>query len=99
MNILEKQIVLATVNEACEKDPSIVRDIIGAATAGVQQFADKQSDIGTKAVFKLICVLEQIDVPASGKFGPFTFAEVLDSLEGCFGGTPALAKLRDKFKV
>ena len=97
VNDIEKAIFLDAVRSAVASDPSLCRGIIDYATEGVKDFADKQSDIGTKAAFRLICVLEQTPVPQDGKFGVFTAGEVIDALEPCFGGTPALATLRKKF--
>jgi len=99
MNDIEKAVVLDLVRRACADDPKMARPILDAATQGVLEFADRQSDFGTRAAFKLICVLDAIQSPPDGKFGPFTAKEVLDCLEGCFGGTPGLRKLRERYGV
>ena len=97
MNEIQKEIFLQAISDVVAEEPSLCRRVIEKATEGVSRFADHQRDIGSKAQFKLICVLEQIDPPKDNKFGPFTTEEVIDTLQGCFGGTKALEALRVKF--
>lgn len=85
--------------ESLKDNPDLLRPVVDAATEGVKLFAEAQSDHGTKALFKLAMVLEQIEPPKDGKFGPFTAAEVVNALAGCFEGTPYLKKPREKFRV
>ncbi len=99
MNMIEKEIFLSLVYEMTEKNPLLFRDIIDRATMGVKQYADSQRNIAGQIAFQLFAVLEQIEVPESGKFGPFTCEEVLDKLEDCFGGTSGLKMLRKKYGV
>jgi hypothetical protein len=97
VNIIEQSAFLNHVRQVIAAEPSLCRPVIDAATEGVKDFADKQGNIGTKACFRLLCVLEQTPSPKDGKFGVFTAAEVIDALEPNFGGTPAIAKMREKF--
>ena len=99
MNDIQKEIFLQAVSDVVAEEPSLCRSIIERATEGVSRFADKQRDIGSETQFKLISVLEQIDPPKDNKFGPFTAEEVVNTLEGCFGGTKGLEKLREKFAI
>ena len=39
----EKQIALDYIFSLCQRDPSIVKDIIESATEGVKSFANKQN--------------------------------------------------------
>lgn len=99
MTEIEKTIFLQTVKSATEREPSLLRPIVEMAIEGVEQFAKKQSDIGTQAQFKLLSILEAIDPPKDGKFGSFSVDSIIYTLSGCFEGTPALDKLREKFGV
>lgn len=99
MNELAKIVFLETVRTTLAAEPGLFQDVIGMATAGVKQFASEQRDLGTQAQFRLMCVLDSIEPPGDGKFGPFTTEEVLNCLEGCFGGTKGLKQLRIKYGV
>lgn len=99
MNEIEKALFLQAIEQATSKDPSLLRPIVDRATEGVKSFADSQRDMGSQAQFKLFCVLEAIDPPKDGKFGPFPIASVVDCLEPSFGGTKGLEELRVKFGV
>jgi hypothetical protein len=94
---LARALVLRAVFEACSKDPSIVKDIIVAATEGVRAFADNQSDKATKLAFKLEEVLYNSDEKAISFGSHFTKEEVIASLEPWFGGTLGLKQIREKF--
>ena len=97
MNDIHKAITLESVRACLADDPGMFKEIIDAATQGVREFADSQSEHGTRASFILFCVLETVDPPKDGRFGSFSAEEALQQLEGCFGKTPALAKLKEKF--
>ena len=97
MNEIEKAIFLQMVQLTVEKDPSLCRSVIDAATEGVKDFADKQKDATSQMAYKLVCILDDVKAPKSGKFGPFTTDEILELLEGFFYGTEGLKKLKEKF--
>jgi hypothetical protein len=95
----QREIVLALVADACAHDPKMLRPIVDAATAGVKKYADDQNDRASALAARLISVMDTIPEGAGDKFGNFTAAEALEALEGYFGGTEGLARLRDKFGV
>jgi len=97
MDAMQKAAFLGMVQRACAEDPSLLRPLIDAATEGVKEFADKQSDAASKMAFKLFSVLD--DVPVKDTFGPFSKDEVLEPLSRWFEGTPGLENLRKKFGV
>jgi len=97
MDQMQQAIFLKAVQEVCRDDPSMLRRVIDAATEGVKDFADEQSDQSSKMAFKLFSVLDS--VPAAEAFGSFSKREVLEPLERWFGGTPGLKKLKAKFGV
>ena len=99
MNDIEKALFLQAVENVTTKDPFLLRPIVDHATAGVKQYADSQRDMGSQAQFKLFCVLDAIEPPKDGKFGPFPIASVLDCLDSSFGGTKGLEALRAKYGV
>lgn len=79
------QIVLAkAIHSACAQDPSFVQHVIHAATTGVQEFANTQTDRSSKMAFMMTQILS--DHPDS-QFVPFSRKEVLDALEPNLGGT------------
>lgn len=99
MDAMQEAVFLQYVQDTVAKNPLLCRKVIDAATEGVKDFADKQRDLGSQAAFKLVCVLEEVAVPSSGRFGRFTTTEIFEALEGPFGGTPGLKKLKEKFGV
>ncbi len=102
MNMIEKEIFLGYIRETLAKDPSLFSRVIDSATEGVKQFADSQKNMTGQMAFKLYSVLDQIDVPADGKFGPFDVSEILDLLSNChggFGGTKGMEQLKEKYGV
>ena len=99
MTSTEQAIFLKIIANTVANDPSLLRPIVDAATEGVKAYAESQSEKGTHAQFRLMCVLQAIQPPPDGKFGPFTSAEVVNCLSGCFEGTAGLDELRAKFGV
>jgi hypothetical protein len=97
MDDMQKAIFLMGVKSVCEKDPSLVRPIIDAATAGVKSFADKQSDYASKMAFKLFSVVDAVE--PRDKFGSFSAEEILEPLGRWYEGTIGLKKLKQKYGV
>jgi len=91
---INRTLLLGIIHEAVSKDPSLVSEIIDAATEGVKKFAKEQKDIGSQAAFRLFSVLETIEIPEDKMFGPFTLEEVLQPVETWFGGTEGLLRLK-----
>ena len=95
MNNSRRQLILAIVRDGCREDPSIVSEIIDAATQGVKEYADDQSDRASKLSFVLIDILEE-NQPVLN-FGHFTKEQVFEHVSPYFEGTPGIKKLREKY--
>jgi hypothetical protein len=67
----------------CAEKPYLLPDIIKAATAGVQQFANNQSDKSSKLAFVMSQILDECP---QKQFGSFSRAEILDRMD-CLKGT------------
>ena len=91
----EQDAVLHLVHLMMSEHPTEFRTIIDAAVAGVKKFSEEQNDRSSACAARLITVLEgNNDIKDFGMFGP---AKVLEALEGCYGGTPALKNLKKKY--
>ena len=72
----QRQAVIQYVFTVCKDDPSIVKELIDACTAGVKEFASKQNDSSSKMAFIMTQILDtHKDAKA---FGPFKRVEILD---------------------
>jgi len=98
MNDLEKIVFVDFIRKSCSEDPSLVKDVIDAATCGVKQFAENQSDKVCKMAFKMFSVLNSTD-PKHLKFGTFTPESVVRELELTFLGTKGLEDLKNKLGI
>ena len=98
MDSVQKSLFLGIVRKTLSEDPTFLRDVIDAATCGVKDFADKQSDGTSKMAFKLFSILESTDKDVL-KFGPFSEEDILSEIERWFEGTQGLKKLREKFEI
>jgi uncharacterized protein (UPF0147 family) len=92
----EKQIVLAYIFSLCQRDPSIVKDIIESATEGVKSFANKQKDSSSKMAFMMTQLLE---VHPDTNFGPFKRSDILDAVNPWFEGTSWMNGERNKLTI
>ena len=89
---MNSDVIRQLVFSACAENPELVSQVIDAASAGVKEFASKQSDDTTKMAFMMTQVLDQF--PDCQQFGPFTRQNILDLISPWFEGTPWLTKQR-----
>lgn len=81
----EDILTLDFVRQTCAAKPHLLPKIIEYATAGVKEFAEKQSDKTSKMGFVLTQVLDKM--PAEKQFGAFSRGEILEMME-VIHGTP-----------
>lgn len=81
----EDFVILNSIREICANKPHLLPKIIDYATAGVKEFAEKQSDKTTKMSFIMTQVLDEI--PDKKQIGAFSRKEILDRLESLHGTT------------
>lgn len=82
-NLIEDEVIKQFVFNACSQKPHLLPDIIKYATAGVQKFAEEQSDKSSKLEF----IMSQILTECPQKnFGPFSRKEILEKMP-CLHGT------------
>lgn len=98
MDALERYQLLALLSSATSKDPSLVPDVIEAATEGVKAFAADQRDDASKLAFMFMALLSNTP-PAAVNFAPFTAKQVIDRIAPWFEGTTGLAELRKRYEV
>lgn len=79
----EDTIILNVIRETCAKKPNLLPKIIEYATAGVKEFADKQSDKTSKMSFMMTQLLDEM--PDKKQFGAFSRKEIIDSMEALHG--------------
>ena len=96
MNTTERDVVKQLVYEMLKQHPEEFCSVIDLATAGVKAYAEKQGDTSGALSARLITVLENNKV---SDFGLFSAKEVLEALESSYGGIPALAALKKKYRV
>ena len=97
-NLNNSEIFLNYVRDFLSKNPKLFSDVIKYAVKGVEDFANNQIDKTTDISFKLLETLERWNPKDPNKpFDHFSAKEVVDSLEGCFRGTEALNKIKEKF--
>ena len=80
----EDLLILSSIKEICANKPHVLPKIIDYATAGVKEFAEKQSDKTSKMGFMMTQLLDEM--PHKKQFGPFSRAEILEGME-CIHGT------------
>lgn len=80
----EDIIILNFVRQACANKPHLLPKIIDCATAGVKEFAEKQSNKTSQMGFMMTQLLDEM--PDKKQFGPFSRAEILEGME-CIHGT------------
>ena len=86
---MNNEIIKQLVFTACNETPSLVSDVITAATEGVKEFAKKQSDTSSKLAVMMSQILE---VCPNTEFGPFSRKDILDVISPWFKGTPWFEK-------
>ena len=97
-NFNNSEIFLISVRDFLSKNPKLFSEVIKYAVKGVEDFANNQIDKTTDISFKLLETLECWNPKDPNKpFDHFSSKEVFDSLEGCFRGTEALNKIKEKF--
>ena len=79
----EDLLILNLIKEICAGKPHLLPKIIEYATAGVKEFAEKQSNKTSKMGFMLTQILDK--VPDEKQFGAFSRAEILDLMEVIHG--------------
>lgn len=84
-NIIEDSVILNFVRQSCAEKPHLLPKIIEYATAGVQDFASKQSDRTSKMGFIMTQLLDEM--PEKAQFGCFSRADILDEMT-VIHGTP-----------
>ena len=87
---VKRQLLLNTVTARCAEDPTLVPEIIQAATEGVRAFASRQSDVSSKIAFAMTDVLNE----HKGGTEHFTRTDLLDLLNPCLEGTAWMKQQR-----
>lgn len=80
---MKEQLILNSIRQVCEENPHLLPQIIEYATKGVKEFAEKQSDKTSKMAFIMTQLLDEM--PDKTKFGPFSRAEILESMTSLHG--------------
>lgn len=79
----EDLLILSSIKEICANKPHLLPKIIDYATAGVKEFAEKQSGKTSKMGFMMTQILDEM--PDKKQFGPFSRAEILKGMEVIHG--------------
>lgn len=91
----EDDLIKQYIFSVCAEKPHLLPDIIKAATAGVQAFANNQSDKSSKLEFIMSQILSECP---QKQFGAFSRAEILDKMD-CLKGTPWFNEEMAKIKA
>jgi len=94
----KKDMFLMGVRRVCEQEPTLLPEVIDAATAGVKDFAKKQDDRVTRMSYQMCSILEGTQAKHL-KAGYFSVSDLLNTQRGILGGTPALEEMMTKFNV
>jgi hypothetical protein len=81
---MDEKIILSLVASQCKKDPQFFHQVIKAAIAGVEEFANKQKDHGSKLGFAMTSV---IDSTTQESFGLFKRSELVEMTKPWLEGT------------
>ena len=84
MNKQSDTIILDFIRQTCAEKPHLLPKIIDYATQGVQDFANKQKDFGSKLGFAMTQVLEETN---QDKFGCFTRKDLFEMTSPWLEGT------------
>ena len=88
---VQRQLLLNTVFSHCAKDPTLVPEIINAATQGVKAFAEQQSDRSSKIAYAMSDLMNT----HLGGSEHFTRADLLDIVAPCLDGTAWMKAQRE----
>lgn len=77
-------IILDFIRHTCAERPNLLPKIIDYATQGVQDFANKQKDFGSKLGFAMTQVLEET---TQDKFGSFSRKDLFEMTAPWMEGT------------